>query len=232
MTVGNLLKETFKQAKKHFLDFIIIYIPYALLVYAFAMLEIEILPILVSIVLLPALTLEFYDAIVEDRKARWSGVFSKFRKNIIITSILQYIYTGLWYFVFVIPGIIKSISYQRAIFLANTSPEVKASAAIKESQKEMYGRKGTYFLVNLIFAIPTFIAAIIVLMTILSGIVIIDIAQNDLYVTFNEDLFGSGMIFSLILLFAVASITNFLATIFRAVFNKEMDKIDPIDINF
>ena len=71
------------------------------------------------------------------------------------------IYTFLWSLLFIIPGIIKSISYSQSFYIMIENPEYTASECIKESMKIMDGNKGNYFLLILFFVIINILLAII-----------------------------------------------------------------------
>lgn len=65
--------------------------------------------------------------------------------------LLQGIFTFLWSLLFIIPGIIKSISYSQTYFVMIDHPKMDASAALKKSMKLMDGHKWEYFVLQLSF---------------------------------------------------------------------------------
>lgn len=65
--------------------------------------------------------------------------------------LLVFIYTILWTFLFIIPGIIKSISYSQTYFIMRDNPEMGAGEAINRSMEMMKGHKMEYFLLGLSF---------------------------------------------------------------------------------
>ncbi|MDO4759174.1 MAG: DUF975 family protein [Candidatus Saccharibacteria bacterium] len=66
------------------------------------------------------------------------------------------VFTFLWNLLFVIPGIIKSISYSQMFFLMNDDPDLDAAEAQKKSMELMEGHKMDYFVLQLSF-IPWFL---------------------------------------------------------------------------
>lgn len=70
--------------------------------------------------------------------------FKYFWKLFVLTLLIA-VYTFLWSLLFIIPGIIKSISYSRAFFIFYENPELSASECIKRSKELMDGHKWTYF---------------------------------------------------------------------------------------
>lgn len=69
----------------------------------------------------------------------------------LIGGLLFYVYILLWTLLFVIPGIIKSISYSQTFYLMRDDPQLKGEDAIKLSMKMMDGHKMDYFLLQLSF---------------------------------------------------------------------------------
>ncbi|WP_437833222.1 DUF975 family protein (plasmid) [Niallia taxi] len=52
---------------------------------------------------------------------------------------------------FVIPGIMKGISYSQAFYLLKDHPEYTIFEALGESRRRMHGYKWRYFMLNLSF---------------------------------------------------------------------------------
>lgn len=81
-------------------------------------------------------------------------IFDGFRENLgrnIGLGVLMSVYTFLWSLLLVVPGVIKSISYSMAPWIAIDHPEMTASQCIAESTKMMMGHKGEYFVLMLSF---------------------------------------------------------------------------------
>jgi uncharacterized membrane protein len=72
------------------------------------------------------------------------------------------IFTFLWSLLFLIPGLIKSISYSQMFFLMVDHPKLNPSAAQKQSISMMDGHKMDYFILQLSF-IPWYLLVIITL---------------------------------------------------------------------
>ena len=64
---------------------------------------------------------------------------------------LRTLYTALWTLLFVVPGIIKSLSYAMTPFNLEDHPELTASEAINRSKKLMDGHKMDLFILSLTF---------------------------------------------------------------------------------
>ena len=61
------------------------------------------------------------------------------------------LFTGLWSLLFVIPGIIKGISYSQAMYIVAENPGMSALEAINKSKRMMHGHKMEYFVLGLSF---------------------------------------------------------------------------------
>ena len=71
--------------------------------------------------------------------------------RIFLTLLLRYIYTLLWCLLFIIPGIIKSLSYAMTPYILRDHPEMKNNAAIELSMDMMEGHKADLFWLQLTF---------------------------------------------------------------------------------
>ena len=76
--------------------------------------------------------------------------FDRFKEGF-LQHLLRSLYTLLWTLLFIIPGIIKSLSYSMTPFIMAENPDMTASEAIKASQKLMDGHKGDLFMLGLTF---------------------------------------------------------------------------------
>lgn len=61
------------------------------------------------------------------------------------------LFTTLWTFLFIIPGMIKSISYSMSMYILAENPEMGALEAITRSRKMMHGHKMESFILSLSF---------------------------------------------------------------------------------
>lgn len=83
--------------------------------------------------------------------------FWPFLKVTLLTSL----FTALWSLLFVVPGIIKAISYSQAPYIIAENPNMPAMEALRQSEAMMNGKKMDYFVLGLSFigwillAIPT-----------------------------------------------------------------------------
>lgn len=80
----------------------------------------------------------------------FSGCMNNFVENF-VAGILVSIFTFLWSLLFVIPGIIKSLSYSMTFYIINDNPGMNGNDAITESRKMMEGHKMELFLLSLSF---------------------------------------------------------------------------------
>ena len=68
-----------------------------------------------------------------------------------ITGLLVAIYTMLWSMLFIIPGIVKGLSYSMAYYVRVDNPELSATEAINESKRLMEGHKWQLFCLGFSF---------------------------------------------------------------------------------
>lgn len=66
-------------------------------------------------------------------------------------AFLRNLFTALWALLFIIPGIVKSLSYAMTPFILAEHPELTASQAIDRSKEMMDGHKMDLFVLNLSF---------------------------------------------------------------------------------
>ena len=81
----------------------------------------------------------------------WFGFKSGNYFNIVLVMLLKLVYTMLWTFLFIIPGLIKSYSYALVEFILAENPDMKHSDAITLSRKMMDGYKWKMFVMELSF---------------------------------------------------------------------------------
>lgn len=67
------------------------------------------------------------------------------------TMLLVAVYIFLWTLLFIIPGIIKSLSYAMTVYILKDNPEMKNNEAIELSMKMMNGYKWKFFVLQLSF---------------------------------------------------------------------------------
>lgn len=71
--------------------------------------------------------------------------------NTFFAGFLVMLFTFLWSLLFVIPGIVKALSYSQTYFIMNEHPEYTGREAIDASRRMMDGHKGEYFVLHLSF---------------------------------------------------------------------------------
>ena len=86
----------------------------------------------------------------EERALEVGNLFNKFSSYIGV-SLLRYLYTVLWSFLLIIPGIIKSYSYAMTPYIVKDNPGISADAAIEASRAMMKGHKFDLFYLHLTF---------------------------------------------------------------------------------
>lgn len=80
-------------------------------------------------------------------------LFSQFDRFSVgfLQKFLRTLYTTLWTLLFIIPGIVKRLSYAMTPYILNDHPEMTAKQAIRLSQELMDGYKGDLFMFELTF---------------------------------------------------------------------------------
>lgn len=76
--------------------------------------------------------------------------FEVFGKALWLNIIMNFFIT-LWSLLFLIPGIIKSISYSMSFYILADNPTMTAREALNESKRIMHGHKWEYFVLGLSF---------------------------------------------------------------------------------
>ena len=71
--------------------------------------------------------------------------------RIFTTELLMYVYIVLWSLLFIIPGIIKALSYAMTPFILRDRPDLQNNAAIELSMDMMQGHKADLFWLYLSF---------------------------------------------------------------------------------
>ena len=100
----------------------------------------------ISILLTPALTLGMagvYLDVTKGKKASLKNLFKGFQffGKALWLYVLISVFTMLWSFLFIIPGIVKSLSYSMAFYILAENPEMTAREALNESKKITQGHK-------------------------------------------------------------------------------------------
>ena len=117
----------------------------------------DVLVLLASIFLLPALLVSVYSMLLKARggigatPADCLTGFSIDYTNVIVVNLTTGIITLLWFFVFIIPGIIKVLQYCLVPVILASNPSVGASRARKLSRELMDGHKLEYIVLLITF---------------------------------------------------------------------------------
>lgn len=92
--------------------------------------------------------------LVDQQKAPDMGVmFGYFShwKTTAVAKLLQGLFVFLWSLLFVIPGIVASLSYSMTDYILAEQPELTASEAIRRSKEMMYGNRWRLFCLQFSF---------------------------------------------------------------------------------
>ena len=120
------------------------------------------------------------------RELQFSDLFSQFDRfgTGFAQKFLRILFTTLWALLFVIPGIVKGLSYAMTPFILEEHPEMTASEAIKASMKLMDGHKMDLFILGL-----TFIGwQILACLTMGIGFLFLNPYMNAAYAAFYRDI--------------------------------------------
>jgi len=109
-----------------------------------------------SFIITPPLTLSIciiYLSLINSQKPDFMDIFIGFKSfgKAVLLNFLIFLFTILWTLLFIIPGIIKGISYSQAFYIMAENPEMTPLEAINESKRIMDGYKLEYFVLGLSF---------------------------------------------------------------------------------
>lgn len=95
----------------------------------------------------------FFLKLSRNEEVTYKELFSKTKLfwPCLVLSFLIGIFTLLWSFLFIIPGIIASFNYSIAYFVALDNPELGAMDILRKSKEIMDGHKMDYFILGLSF---------------------------------------------------------------------------------
>lgn len=122
----------------------------------------------------------------DGRDLKIGTLFSQFHQygNGLCLSLLTALYTFLWTLLFIIPGIIATLSYSMAPFIQAEHPEYTASETLRASKEMMRGHKWELFCLDL-----SFIGwAILCIFTLGIGGFFLSAYQSAAYAAFYRDL--------------------------------------------
>ncbi len=114
--------------------------------------------VIISLILSSAMglgTIYIYFRVAADPsyRPRVKDLFDGFNNlwSFLKVSLLSSLFVFLWSLLFIIPGIIKAISYSQALYIIAENPNMPAMEAIRQSERMMAGRKWEYFVLGLSF---------------------------------------------------------------------------------
>ena len=112
--------------------------------------------LLSAFVLTPAFALSIYNvylAVANDGDVKASDAFSGFNNfwAAFKVTFMVGLFTFLWSLLFVIPGIIKSISYSMSMYILSENPDKPTMDCINESKEMTEGHKMELFVLGLSF---------------------------------------------------------------------------------
>ena len=122
-----------------------------------------------------------------DRKElQFSDLFSQFERfgTGFAQKFLRTLFTVLWSLLFIIPGIVKGLSYAMTPFILEEHPEMTASQAIKASMQLMDGHKMDLFILGLSFIGWSLLACL----TMGIGFLFLNPYMNAAYAAFYRDI--------------------------------------------
>lgn len=170
--------------------------------------------------------IENYEALKENRKVKifgFIGQASKHGGKMFLLTLLIQIKITLWTMLFVIPGLVKRLEYQRAVYNMVDYPSMQIGEAFSSARMEMRGRRWDLFLTELVVLIPFMLAVMM------------------LFYSFIQITFDGGMridysidVFKVIVgMFAIFGImySNMLSLSLEPVFNLELNKIVERDVS-
>ena len=125
-----------------------------------------------------------------DRKElQFSDLFSQFDRfgTGFAQKFLRTLFTVLWSFLLIIPGVVKGLSYAMTPFILEEHPEMTASEAIKASMRLMDGHKMDLFILGLTFIGWSLLACL----TMGIGFLFLNPYMNAAYAAFYRSISGS-----------------------------------------
>jgi len=92
--------------------------------------------------------------VVAGKKPEVGTMFTPFNTcfgSSIVANLLVGIFTALWTLLFIIPGMVKSLSYSMTFYILAENPQMTGKEAITESRRIMDGHKMELFVLELSF---------------------------------------------------------------------------------
>ena len=122
----------------------------------------------------------------DKKELQFSDLFSQFERfgTGFAQKFLRTLFTVLWSLLFIIPGIVKGLSYAMTPFILEEHPEMTASQAIKASMQLMDGHKMDLFILGLSFIGWSLLACL----TMGIGFLFLNPYMNAAYAAFYRDI--------------------------------------------
>ena len=122
----------------------------------------------------------------DKRELQFSDLFSQFDRfgTGFAQKFLRTLFIVLWSLLFIIPGIVKGLSYAMTPFILEEHPEMTASQAIKASMQLMDGHKMDLFILGLSFIGWSLLACL----TMGIGFLFLNPYMNAAYAAFYRDI--------------------------------------------
>lgn len=95
----------------------------------------------------------FFLRVIRNEQPSLGGLFGGYKDfvRIFVTVLLQGVFIALWSLLFIVPGIIKALSYSMTSYILHDHPDLKYNGAINESMRLMRGCKMKLFVLFLSF---------------------------------------------------------------------------------
>ena len=125
----------------------------------------------------------------DKKELQFSDLFSQFERfgTGFAQKFLRTLFTVLWSLLFIIPGIVKGLSYAMTPFILEEHPEMTASEAIKASMRLMDGHKMDLFILGLTFIGWSLLACL----TMGIGFLFLNPYMNAAYAAFYRSISGA-----------------------------------------
>lgn len=105
-----------------------------------------------SVILVAGLQVALLQMVRTGNAVKIVCIFDFFKESRLwVTMLLVFVYTFLWTLLFIIPGIIKGLSYALTPYILNDNPDLENNAVIELSMAMMNGHKWDLFCLQLSF---------------------------------------------------------------------------------
>lgn len=231
ITVGSILKGAFTEFKRNAGMYLLVTLIISLLGYASGKIGASYIGSAVVLILAPGIALEFYKSNKEGRKSTLGGIFDQINGPVMKSYLLSLLYTFLWSLLLVVPGIVKGLAYQRAIYITSKNKNIAGQEALEQSEEEMRGYKWKLFAANFVLTLPIIISAIVLMFIFINSILLLvktpDAFNSNLATEHILSLGGLGLQF-IGFLFIMSILSFFIGAVqysLIASFNRQLDEV-------